>query len=630
MATQVKHRRGTNAEILAGTPAIGELWFNTTDNSIHMGDGVTQGGIKHVNVDNGDKRYSAVFSTVNTLKSGVTNDGVEIKSTLINSSDLLVKTISYHGGWAAQLVPFGGAEYVLTTLQNIRDSLDDQTWEPDGFGDHYLFGGTEYVAKIQVAGFTDVDAYGAKPNDSSFDNAGVFYAASVAARALADGINLGNNNINPRPFVRFTPGVTYYQYSTMALDVESVRIDFRCEGICNISGANPSTPGTRTALCWSFNRVYRTTFEGFNFAGFDKIHEWDTNNADQCTVVYDNCDFFDCGDPGVPVIDTRSFAESRSTDLSFVNCRCSFVPMLLDCYCDTLRFEGGIYRNFDDSGCLIQADSLVTTIGGMFAPTQYGDDARWFDLYDNGTTGTRGFNSQGTRFSPEAGGISIIYNFMSGQDAATNHLTNFITFDGGANSSSSGTFEGALVVLQDDGVNSYAPSIIGFYGASVRSNSGLVRTKNNRPVGKAKGRFAIEVSLVSQSHLTDVDNGVSFPLVEDILRPYLVGMELYNEPTALSVTGNYTIDLAAINAGPEPIIQFTSSGITIDAIDNAFDGQAVTLEFVGNSNTVVDFSNGSRMFLNGSADFTTNSFGTLTLRWHRAGDKWYEIGRSVR
>ena len=47
--TKLQHRRGTNAEILAGTPAIGELWFNTTDNAIHMGDGVTQGGVKHLN-----------------------------------------------------------------------------------------------------------------------------------------------------------------------------------------------------------------------------------------------------------------------------------------------------------------------------------------------------------------------------------------------------------------------------------------------------------------------------------------------------------------------------------------------------------------------------------------------------
>lgn len=66
MATQVKHRRGTNAEILAGTPAIAELWFNTTDNSIHMGDGVTPGGVKHVNI----KVATLTFDSVADMKSG--------------------------------------------------------------------------------------------------------------------------------------------------------------------------------------------------------------------------------------------------------------------------------------------------------------------------------------------------------------------------------------------------------------------------------------------------------------------------------------------------------------------------------------------------------------------------------
>lgn len=64
MATQVKHRRGTAAEIAAGTPAIGELWFNTTDNTIHMGDGVTQGGIKQT------------FSSVNVKNFGAKADGL--------------------------------------------------------------------------------------------------------------------------------------------------------------------------------------------------------------------------------------------------------------------------------------------------------------------------------------------------------------------------------------------------------------------------------------------------------------------------------------------------------------------------------------------------------------------------
>lgn len=46
MATQIKHRRGNTAEIMAATPAVGELWFNTDDNTNHMGDGVTLGGVK--------------------------------------------------------------------------------------------------------------------------------------------------------------------------------------------------------------------------------------------------------------------------------------------------------------------------------------------------------------------------------------------------------------------------------------------------------------------------------------------------------------------------------------------------------------------------------------------------------
>lgn len=75
MATQVKHRRGTAAEIAAGTPAIGELWFNTTDNTIHMGDGVTQGGIKQRGYKS-PKEFGAVpgqdstLSIIAWLKSG--------------------------------------------------------------------------------------------------------------------------------------------------------------------------------------------------------------------------------------------------------------------------------------------------------------------------------------------------------------------------------------------------------------------------------------------------------------------------------------------------------------------------------------------------------------------------------
>lgn len=70
MATQVKHRRGTNAEIMTGTPAIGELWFNTTDNTIHMGDGVKAGGHKYIGAEATGKRHSTAFADFADMVSG--------------------------------------------------------------------------------------------------------------------------------------------------------------------------------------------------------------------------------------------------------------------------------------------------------------------------------------------------------------------------------------------------------------------------------------------------------------------------------------------------------------------------------------------------------------------------------
>jgi hypothetical protein len=45
MSTQVQLRRGSTVDISTRTPANGELWVNTDNYSLHVGDGVTVGGI---------------------------------------------------------------------------------------------------------------------------------------------------------------------------------------------------------------------------------------------------------------------------------------------------------------------------------------------------------------------------------------------------------------------------------------------------------------------------------------------------------------------------------------------------------------------------------------------------------
>lgn len=89
MSTQVKHRRGTSAEIAAGTPAIGEFWVNTDDSTIHTGDGVTQGGIKGLNNPTADKRYDITFATLSDMVAGTINGVVGAVPHVVGNSYII-------------------------------------------------------------------------------------------------------------------------------------------------------------------------------------------------------------------------------------------------------------------------------------------------------------------------------------------------------------------------------------------------------------------------------------------------------------------------------------------------------------------------------------------------------------
>ena len=57
----------------------------------------------------------------------------------------LVATESYNIAFDTLKTPVGGANYIVTTLQKIRNSLDDQTYTPDELGSHTLANGFNCV-----------------------------------------------------------------------------------------------------------------------------------------------------------------------------------------------------------------------------------------------------------------------------------------------------------------------------------------------------------------------------------------------------------------------------------------------------------------------------------------------------
>ena len=139
MATQVKHRRGTAAEIAAFVPALAEIIFNTTDNTLHIGNGVIPGGVKQSSSRVNVKQFGAVGD-------GVTNDYQAIQSAINfaqeNGLVVFLPAGKYYipdtqGLIADEDKPF----YMVGTGKDTSVILFDNFFEPSGSGTQVLYTG---------------------------------------------------------------------------------------------------------------------------------------------------------------------------------------------------------------------------------------------------------------------------------------------------------------------------------------------------------------------------------------------------------------------------------------------------------------------------------------------------------
>tara|TARA_Y100001963_G_scaffold159280_1_gene262277 strand:+ start:3916 stop:6726 length:2811 start_codon:yes stop_codon:yes gene_type:complete len=104
------------------------------------------------------------FAGVEKMKQGERYTG-DVDLEFLAENGEYVNTMWYHDPENG-----GAAVYRLMTLASYRSEIDDQTWAPDGFRDHYLLNGTEYIALLtsEVDGVQYASQYGVKYNDSTY------------------------------------------------------------------------------------------------------------------------------------------------------------------------------------------------------------------------------------------------------------------------------------------------------------------------------------------------------------------------------------------------------------------------------------------------------------------------------
>ena len=475
----------------------------------------------------------------------------------------------------------------------------------------------ETTLKLIANNVVEIVSAGVDPTGVAGASAAILECC-LYGRSLALDSNFGTTDSLARIAILYPAGGNVYIDATVSLALEGARLDFRCnDGKCNIIGDIAKTNNG-----FEFDRLTQTTWENLNFSGFDTATEWDTNNVDASQVRYINCDFIDNNKN----VDTRNFADSRSTTLIFEDCRSIGVPRHVDSYCDQLIFRGGSYKNSDGTQAFVLANSKVSTYGGIWTPAANGAAARWFDLYNDSAQGSRGLETHSTRFGPENGGIPIVYNYMVGTTTATSRLTDSICFFGGVISSTDPVTKRGCIVLASNGSgSSIAPNVIKFCGANWRGLNGAVITELGEPVlSLTQGQFMIDLDQASQSRLGNTTINYA-PMVES-------GLELYIAPYArLDKTQTVTsVGAVALDASLGEVIYINqASASTTDTINNAYDGQQITLIFRTVNTTIIDQSTSGDIHLSGGVDFVSSINDSLTLNWDRAGNKWEELSRSV-
>lgn len=167
MATQVKHRRGTQSEVDGFTPAIGEIVMNTSEEELVLGNGAKQGGI-------GIPKKSSTLLSFDTLSDALANQALK------EGYSLIVSNRTSGGG--------GG----------VWDVVDSSTVSPNTFNIVQCTGVPSLALVLRLGETIDVKQFGAIGDGITDDTEALNTALSVSSGKvlkLPTGVYLINSQL---------------------------------------------------------------------------------------------------------------------------------------------------------------------------------------------------------------------------------------------------------------------------------------------------------------------------------------------------------------------------------------------------------------------------------------------------
>ncbi len=199
--------------------------------------------------------FTTLDLSFNFLSVDEAKAALPIPESSVAATDFVIETSGYYGTYVAVELPQGGGTYTATTLERARTVKGDVAWVPDGFVDHYLFGGTDYVMTLDTDGIIYSKQAGAR-GDGATDDSPALQAAINHAQAITTS--------------RFTDGATVrvtkgdYLIGTRLL-VDQSQIGIIGDGI----GATVFTAGTQNLTTLFVDgdalSVYGFTLRGVKF-----------------------------------------------------------------------------------------------------------------------------------------------------------------------------------------------------------------------------------------------------------------------------------------------------------------------------------------------------------------------------